>query len=154
MIRALLPAALAGLLLGGCASTIPVPTTVETAGMPNPENALRQSMQHVDAEMSQLGQFSPRGDRAVGPLVPEDLQRTVSFNWSGPLDKGVAKLAASIGYTFFTTGPAGAQEVPVAVQIQSVPVLQVFQTLGEQAGANATVEVDPIHHSVQVIHHV
>ncbi len=90
----------------------------------------------------------------MGPLVPEDLQRTVSFNWSGPLDKGVAKLAASIGYTFFTTGPAGAQEVPVAVQIQSVPVLQVFQALGEQAGANATVEVDPIHHSVQVIHHV
>ena len=36
----------------GCATVTPVPTTVDVAGMPNPEMALQKSMQHVDAEMS------------------------------------------------------------------------------------------------------
>ena len=141
-------------LLAGCANTIPVPTTVEVAGMPNPEQALRVSMQHVDAEMAQLGQLSPGVQRIVAPLVPEDLQRSVSFTWSGPLDTGVAKLAQSIGYTFFTSGPPSQEPVPVAVQLGPVPVFQVFQALGDQAGARATVQVDPLHHQVQVIHHV
>ena len=149
-----LPAAvLATLLLSGCASTIPVPTTVEAAGMPNPEEALRRSMQHVDAEMAQLGQLSPMVERVVAPVVPDDLQRSVSFTWSGPLDKGVAKLALSIGYTFYTSGPPEPAPVAVAVQMSSVPVYQVFQALGDQAGTRATVEVDPLHHQVQVIHH-
>ncbi len=149
----LLPAVLAALLLAGCANTVPVPTTVETAGMPNPEAALRLSMQHVDAEMAQLGQLSPIAERVVTPLVPEDLQRTVSFTWSGPLDQGVAKLAQSIGYTFYTSGPPSQDPVPVTVQVGSVPVFRVFQALGNQAGTRATVEVDPFHHQVQVIHH-
>ena len=71
--------------------------------MPNPEEALRQSMQHVDAEMAELGQLSPSVARPDTPVVPEDLQRIVSFQWSGPLDQAVAKLAESVGYTFYTT---------------------------------------------------
>ena len=143
---------LAGLLLG-CSSTIPVPTTVATPGMPSPEEALRQSMQHVDAEMAQLGGLSPAPDRTAGPVVPADLQRIVSFEWEGPLDKGVAKLAASIGYTSYVTAPPGEAPLPVNVQLTSVPVYQAFQALGAQAGARATVAVDPLHHQVQVIYH-
>ena len=55
--RAALAAPLvAAVLFGGCAAPVyPVPTTVVTPGMPNPEVALQQSMQHVDAEMAELG---------------------------------------------------------------------------------------------------
>jgi defect-in-organelle-trafficking protein DotD len=148
----LLPVIASGLVLAGCA-TFPVPATVETPGMPNPEEALRSSMQHVDAEMAELGTFAPASPRFVDPVVPDDLQRIVSFNWSGPLDKGVAKLALSIGYTFYTTGASDQQTVPVAIEIGSVPVYKVFQMLGEQAGTAATVQVDPLHHQVEVIHH-
>jgi defect-in-organelle-trafficking protein DotD len=144
----------AGALLSGCASVTPVPTTVEMAGMPNPEAALQQSISHVDAEMAELGQLTSSATRVDQPPVPEDLRRTVTFTWNGPLDEGVAKLAASIGYTFYTTGPASQQPLNVAIQISSVPVYQVFQALGEEAGAQATVQVDPQHHQVQVIHHV
>jgi hypothetical protein len=35
-----------------------------------------------------------------------------------------------------------------------VSAFQVFQALGEEAGSRATVQVDPLHHQVQVIHHV
>jgi defect in organelle trafficking protein DotD len=33
-------------------------------------------------------------------------------------------------------------------------VIGAFQALGTQAGAIATVAVDPLHHQIQVIHHV
>jgi defect-in-organelle-trafficking protein DotD len=33
-------------------------------------------------------------------------------------------------------------------------VYEIFEQIGANAGALATVEVDPQHHSVQVIHHV
>jgi defect-in-organelle-trafficking protein DotD len=152
----ILPLLMTGVILvSGCASVTPVPTTVATPGMPNPEEALRQSMQHVDAEMAQLGQMSPAAVQvAQQNVVPEDLQRTVTFTWNGPLDAGVAKLAASIGYTFYTTGPSTQQPLNVAIAISSVPVFRVFQALGEEAGTQATVQIDPQHHQVQVIHHV
>jgi defect-in-organelle-trafficking protein DotD len=100
------------LLLAGCATVVPVPTTVEMPGMPNPEAALQQSIHHVDAEMAELGEMSPTMTRVAEPIVPEELQRTVSFSWNGPLDAGVAKLAASIGYTFYTSGPATQKPLP------------------------------------------
>ena len=156
MMPRLVPLLMTGVILvTGCASVTPVPTTVATPGMPNPEEALRQSMRHVDAEMAQLGQMSPAAVQvAQQNVVPEDLQRTVTFTWNGPLDAGVAKLAASIGYTFYTTGPSTQQPLNVAIAIASVPVFRVFQALGEEAGTQATVQIDPQHHQVQVIHHV
>ena len=151
---AVAPALISALLAAGCAGVNPVPTTVAVPGMPNPEEALQQSMQHVDAEMAELGRLSPTVARQVQPVMPADLQRVVSFEWSGPLDQAVAKLSASIGYTFYTTAPANAQPLDIAIRLSSVPAYQVFQTLGAEAGTRATVQVDPLHHQVQVIHHV
>ena len=142
-----------GTVLSGCASVTPVPTTVEMPGMPNPEAALQQSINHVNAEMGELGQYTPSAAQVDQPVISDDLRRTVTFAWNGPLDAGFAKLAASIGYTFYTTGPASQQPLNVTIQISSVPVYQVFQALGEEAGAQATVQLDPQHHQVQVIHH-
>ena len=150
------PAFLTTLLLAGCARVYPVPTDVAVPGMPNPETALRQSMSNVGAEMAELGKLSPTGvasaERAA-PVVPEDLQRVVSFQWNGPLDQGVARLAQSIGYTFTLTTPPGVQPLPVSINVSSVPVYQVFRTLGEQAGGKATVQVDALRHQVDVIYH-
>jgi defect-in-organelle-trafficking protein DotD len=152
-----LPALLAAAVLSGCADVTPVPTTVVTAGMPNPEEALRQSMQHVDAEMAELGAFRteplPTASANPAPVMPEDLQRVVSFTWSGSLDQGVAKLAQSIGYTFYTTAEPDTPPLNVAVRIEQAPAFEVFKALGEAAGARATVGVDPLHHQIQVIHH-
>jgi defect-in-organelle-trafficking protein DotD len=142
------------LLAGGCAIN-PVPTDVATAGMPNPEAALQQSMQQVDAEMAELGQLSPANAQDLPPVIPAELQRVVSFEWTGPLDQGVAKLAASIGYTFYMTAPASPPPpIDVAIRMSSVTAYQVFESLGAAAGTRATVAVDPLHHQVQVIYHV
>jgi defect in organelle trafficking protein DotD len=142
------------LLTAGCAVVQPVPTDVGTPGMANPEEALQRSMHHVDAEMAELGQLSPAAVRAAHPVMPEDLQRIVSFDWRGSLDQAVAKLAAGVGYTFYMTAPVNAQALDVVIRLSSVPAYQVFEALGAEAGARATVEVDPLHHQVEVIHHV
>jgi defect in organelle trafficking protein DotD len=87
-------------------------------------------------------------------VIPAELQRVVSFKWTGPLDQGVAKLAASIGYTFYMTAPASPPPIDVAIRMSSVTAYQVFESLGAAAGTRATVAVDPLHHQVQVIYHV
>ncbi len=137
----------------GCATVTPVPTTVDVAGMPNPEIALQKSMQHVDAEMAQLGGLSSRPVALIQPAIPAPIERIVDFTWSGPLDAGVAKLAQSVGYTFFTTKPPAEPGVSVSVNVRGVTTLDAFRALGERAGTAATVEVDPIRHAVQVTHH-
>lgn len=154
----ILAALLAATVLAGCARLTPVPTTVVTAGMPNPEEALRQSMRHVDAEMAELGTVRAQPGRTAAapnaaPVMPDDLRRVVSFTWSGSLDTGVARLAQSIGYTFHTTAAPDTPPLNVAIQIEQAPAFEVFKALGDQAGAHATVEVDPLHHQIQVIHH-
>jgi defect-in-organelle-trafficking protein DotD len=105
--------------------------------------------------MAELGQLTPTPvTTSAGQVIPADLQRVVSFSWNGPLDQAVAKVALSIGYTFYTTAPPDTKPVTIAIQLNSVPAYQVFQALGEEAGALATVAVDPLHHQVQVIHYV
>lgn len=141
-------------LLAGCA-TPNVPTNVDTTGMPNPEIALRASFQHVDAELTELGEMGPGTvERNSTPVVPAELQKVVAFAWQGPLDGAVRKLAASVGYTVTVSAPSN--ELPLAVGISTGPeqVFKIFQALGEAAGTNATVQLDPLHHQVEVIHHV
>lgn len=141
-------------LLAGCASTN-VPTDVATTGMPNAELALRRALDQVNGDMTQIGAMQPVGYAAADttPVVPAELEKPIQFVWSGPLDAGVKKLANSIGYSVAVSGPQNPQPLIVAVNING-QVLGAFQALGTQAGAIATVEVDPLHHQVQVVHHV
>lgn len=140
--------------LGGCASYA-VPTTVDVAGMPNPEIAMRESVDRVDAEMRELGRLTPGPvQRSAPPVVPGELDKVIAFEWNGSLDGAVEKLAKSIGYTMTSNAPLGAPPVPIAITIGPQRVFEVFEAIGEAAGAKATVQLDPQHHRVEVIHHV
>lgn len=148
------------LLLAGCASTPVVPTDVATTGTPNPEIALRDSIRLVDSEMTELGTLSPPFQRAADPVVPDELNKTVTFTYSGPLDDGVRKLADAVGYRVEVTpaapAPAG-QPAPsplnVSLSTGFVPAIKAFAAIGDAAGARALVRVDPMRHVVEVVHH-
>ena len=146
-------------LVAGCTAPVqPVPTTVEAPGMPNPELALQKSMTDVDAEMAELGEMNPIAPPApapspAGPILADPLQKIVSFTWDGPLDQAVSKVALSVGYTFYVTAPKNPQPIIVSISVSNETAYQVLQTLGNDAGANATVQVDQLHHQVEVIHH-
>jgi defect in organelle trafficking protein DotD len=142
-------------LLGGCVAPN-VPTDVAMTGMPNAELALRWALDQINTDMTQIGGMQPAAaiaGTASDAVVPAELQKPVRFVWSGPLDDGVRHLAASIGYAVAVSGPPHPQPILVAVNVDG-PVIGAFQALGTQAGASAIVAVDPLHHQIQVIHHV
>lgn len=137
--------------LGGCAHE--VPTTVDMPGMPNPEIAMRESISHVDREMGELGRMRV-APREAPPIVPGELNKVVAFQWDGPLDGAVETLARTIGYTVAIDAPWNAPPVPIKFAGGPQRVFEIFEAIGDAAGEQATVRLDPQHHRVEVIHHV
>lgn len=140
-----------GLLAAGC-STPNIGTDVAMTGMPNAEVALRDSVRLVDAEMGKLGVMTPTPlSRGAGPVVPGELQRVVTFSYTGSLEDGVRQLAGNVGYTVAVSPPpSGQAPAQVAVATGTVPIIQAFQALGEAAGTRAMVTVDPARRQVDV----
>jgi defect-in-organelle-trafficking protein DotD len=158
--------------LGACAAT-PIPTYVDVPGMANPEIALRESFASVDAETGKLGRLdlkdplppAPAAKPASAPApatshlrrtaaVPGELQRVVAFQFNGSLDDGVTQLAKIIGYDVAIQAPPNAEPKPIVVEAVEAPVVDYLRSIGNAVGDRATVEIDPQHHQIQVIHHV
>lgn len=151
---------LVSVLVSGCAMTPNIGTDVATTGMPNAEAALRDSIHLVDAEMTKLGTMSLAATpRFADPVVPSELQKTVTFAYSGPLDNGVRRLAETIGYRVTISPPpalaSGQAALPLNVSLTTgfVSALDAFSAIGNAAGTRALVRVDPLHHLVEVIHY-
>lgn len=152
--RHYLPLAAAG-LLAACA-TAKVDPNVDAYGMPNAELALQRSMDRVGAAMSSLGGMTV-GYRPVSvqpAVVPAELQRPLSFAWVGPIDTGVKALADRIGYKLVVSKPANPAPITVGVSMTDASAIDLFRAMGEAAGNQATVIVDPDHQQVLVQHHV
>ena len=154
----LLPPIAVGLmsLLSACAGTPKIDPDVDAYGMPNAELALQRSIGRVDAAMLDLGGMSVAGRMSApaGPVVATELQRPLTFAWAGPIDTGVKALADRIGYRLVVTAPQNALPVIVSVNMIDASALDLFKAIGNSAGTQATVIVDPDHHQVQVQHHV
>jgi defect-in-organelle-trafficking protein DotD len=154
----LLPQIAIGLmtLLSACAGTPKIDPDVDAYGTPNTELALQRSIGRVDAAMLDLGGMSvaSRMSAPAGPVVAAELQRPLTFAWAGPIDTGVKALADRIGYRLVVTAPENAVPVIVSVNMTDVSALDLFKAIGNSAGTQATVIVDPDHHQVQVQHHV
>jgi len=160
--------------LGACAT--PVPTYVDVPGMANPEIALRESFARVDAETAKIGSLdlkdplplSPVSKSAAPPakpvktlaalqrtsVVPAELQRVVAFQFNGSLNDGVTQLGKIIGYDVVIQAPASAEPKPIVVEAVEAPVVDYLRSIGKAVGDRATVQIDPQHHQIQVIHHV
>jgi defect-in-organelle-trafficking protein DotD len=139
--------------LGACST--PIPPLVDVPGMANPELALQQSFQHVEAEMGQLGTLRTGALQGQLPeVVPGELDKVVSFAWEGSLDGAVEKLAKEIGYAVEVKAPFNGKPLSIGISTGPQRVVDIFEAIGGAAGGNATVEVDPQHQRVQVIHHV
>jgi len=138
----------------------PIASDVDVTGMPNSELALQRSMDRADAAMRDLGgrnvAFRSISTSPTAPIVPAELQRPETFAWSGPIDVGVKALADKIGYRLVVTqtiaGPS--QPILVSVNTANARIVDAFEALGTAAGPKATVIVDPVHHTVEVQHHV
>ena len=149
-----LSALCASAILSACSSPPHIKPEVATPGGPNAEIALRESLASVAGEMASLETLAPAVAVPRLPVVPGELERRISLTWQGPLDGAVRLVAGNIGYTVNIWAPPKSIALDVAVSTGPEQVTQVFQQLGEAAGRSATVELDPLHHQVWVVHHV
>ena len=76
------------------------------------------------------------------PSAPQELRRSVSVEWVGPIEPLAQKLADRAGYRFRTNGAAPAAPIVVTVAAKQKSVVEVLRDLGLQAGTRADIAVD------------
>lgn len=138
--------------LSACTGKPPPPSPVATTGMANPELALQRSIAATTSDMRELGSIRPTPVATSTPVtsLPDDLTRRIWFVWNGPLGEAVTKLGNEIGYTVTATG----RSRNIRVTTNSVArVVDILRTLGEEAGDQAMVSVDPLRHAITVTWH-
>lgn len=134
--------------LAACADH-PEAGPINTTGMPNAELALQRSIDSTTAQLRQIGAIHATPVTAVTqtPPLPDDVTRKVWFVWNGPLNGAVKKLGKKIGYTVTISGKSHR----IAVVTNAVaPAIDILRSMGEQAGAAATVRVDTQNHQIEV----
>ena len=142
------------LALVGCDGFKLVPTEVSAPGMADADKALRESIARVNQAMNEMGGkgVGPGGGRTAGG-IPAELQRPVMAPLSGSLDDAARTLATRVGYRFASNAAPGTASVPVVLPGQPTPLIDLFRTLGDQAGQRAEVLVDADRRQVEVRHH-
>lgn len=76
------------------------------------------------------------------PSAPQELRRSVSVEWVGPIEPLTQKLADRAGYRFRVNGDAPPAPVVVHVVAKQKSVVEVLRDVGLQAGTRADVSVD------------
>lgn len=143
--------ATAGLLiaLAGCASHPTDRSDVDAEATANPEVALLRSFDRVDRAMAAM-----RATARPGQVAPSELQKPIVWRWSGPMDQAAKALADRIGWSYAAPGPDAPAMPTITVDANGTSILDVFRSIGTQAGNRATLLVDPDRRIVQVQRHV
>lgn len=77
------------------------------------------------------------------PYAPQELRRTVSLDWVGPVEPVVRSLADRAGYRFQVNGDVPPAPLVVSIQAKQKSVVEVLRDIGLQAGTRADIAVDP-----------
>lgn len=78
------------------------------------------------------------------PYAPQELRRTVSVEWVGPIEPLTRSLADRAGYSFRIQGDAPPTPVVVSVTAKQKSVVEVLRDTGLQAGQRADISIDPV----------
>ncbi len=143
------------LALSGCGGFVHVSTEVSAPGMADTDRALRESVARVNQAMNEMDgrRVALREPTTPGPYVPAELQRPVSAALTGSLDGAAQALAERVGYRFSSNAKPGTVPVQVALPARAMPVIDLFRTLGTQAGQRADVLVNADLRQVEVRYH-
>ncbi len=77
------------------------------------------------------------------PNAPTELRRTVSVNWTGPIEPLLLSMVDRAGYQMQVNGSRPSVPVVVSVQAREKSLVDVLRDIGLQAGQRADVVVDP-----------
>ena len=170
--RARHPSVLAALclavpLVGGCAPLGLQPDMAREGAAPRANESprsgpagmrLAEAAERAEAALTALAMMraaemppSPAGMPAEAPgsspvsgssPVPAELRWAVTIDWIGPVETLAEALARRAGYGFAVGGAAPARPVMVSVTARNLPLIEVLQDTGLQAGDAATLTVD------------
>lgn len=79
---------------------------------------------------------------ATVPNAPQELQRAVTFDWTGPIEPLVEELTRKAGYQYGIIGNRPATPITVSMKATNKPLINVFRDIGIQMGARADLKVD------------
>jgi hypothetical protein len=143
------------LTVAGCTDAQFAAVHVETPGIANTDRALQESIAKVNRAMQELGGAgaASREPTTPDPYVPAELQRPVSLAMTGSLDQAVKALAERAGYSFKTNATAQTPLVTITLTGETMTLLELFRSVGTQAGSRADVVVNADQHQVMVQYH-
>jgi defect-in-organelle-trafficking protein DotD len=84
------------------------------------------------------------------PFAPQELRRTVSVDWVGPIEPVVRRLTDRAGYQMQINGDVPPVPVVVTIRAEEKSVVEVLRDIGLQAGRRANIAVDPDRHVVEL----
>ncbi len=79
---------------------------------------------------------------AIVPNVPQELQRAVTFDWTGPVEPLVEELTRKAGYQYGIIGNKPSTPITITMKATNKPLINVFRDIGIQMGARADLKVD------------
>ncbi len=74
--------------------------------------------------------------------VPQELRRTITVNWVGPIEPIAKTLADRAGYGFLVLGSEPSIPVVVSIDAENTRVVDVLRDVGLQLGMRGDVKVD------------
>jgi len=89
---------------------------------------------------------------AMIPQAPAELQKAVTFVWSGPVEPVARDLAAKAGYSFRTVGDVPVSPIVVTMNVYNQPMIEVMRDIGLQMGSRADLRLDAGTRTVEIIY--
>jgi len=143
----ILSAACLSLLIAGCA---PVHGRVDQQLVAEPDPLALRLASAVDKASSALETLAsveqarnPGASIQAVPYAPQELRRTMTVNWTGPIEPIIQRLADRAGYEMQVNGDVPPAPVVVTLTARQKMVIDVLRDLGLQAGQRADIVVDP-----------
>jgi defect-in-organelle-trafficking protein DotD len=137
---------LAALALTGCA--LPPKVDQQLVAEPDPV-ALRlaAAVDKASSALQTLASVEQARNPGVSvpsiPYAPQELRRSVSVQWVGPVEPLAQRLADRAGYQFQVQGDVPPVPLVVSVEARQKPLVEVLRDVGLQAGQRADVSIDP-----------
>ena len=92
----------------------------------------------------------PSNTTAIVPNAPQELQRAVTFSWTGPVEPLVEELSRKVGYRYGIIGSQPNTPILITITATNKPLINVFRDIGIQMGARADLKVDAASRMVEV----
>ncbi len=103
-----------------------------------------EALAAVEQARTPATSMSPLGE------VPQELRRTITVNWVGPIEPIAKTLADRAGYSFLVLGNKPSIPVVVSVDAENSRVVDILRDVGLQLGRRGDVKVDAKSRMVEI----